>query len=55
MWGGIVRLVTALSRLLWRNGKVVERVREWGGGSESGVDCLIDEMQVLVEIGWKHL
>ena len=24
------------------------------GGSEPGVDCLIDEMQVLVDNGWKH-
>ena len=29
-------------------------VREWGG-NEPGVDCLIDEMQVLVDNGWKHL
>ena len=26
-----------------------------GGGSEPGVDCLIDEMQDLVNNGWKHL
>ena len=25
----------------------------WGG--EAGVDFLIDEMQVLVDNGWKHL
>ena len=33
---------------------MAERVREWGG-IEPGVDCLIDEMQVLVDNGWKNL
>ena len=32
----------------------VGRVREWGG-DEHEVDCLIDEMQVLVDNRWKHL
>jgi len=26
-----------------------------GEGDEPGVRCLIDEMQVLVDNGWKHL
>ena len=54
VWGGVVGFVTALLGLPWGNGKVVGRVREWGG-SEPGVDCLIDEMQVLADNGWKHL
>ncbi|KAG0135435.1 cryptococcal mannosyltransferase 1-domain-containing protein [Tuber indicum] len=52
--GGVVGVVTAVLRLPWGNGKVAGRIREWGG-SEPGVDCLIDEMQVLVDNGWKHL
>lgn len=35
------------------------RLRKWehegSDRSERGVDCLIDEMQVLVSNGWKHL
>ena len=54
VWGGIVGFVTALLGLPWGNGKVVGRVREWGR-SEPGVDCSIDEMQVLVDNMWKHL
>ncbi|CAZ83492.1 unnamed protein product [Tuber melanosporum] len=52
--GGVVGVVTAVLRLPRGNGKVAGRIREWGG-SEPGVDCLIDEMQVLVDNGWKHL
>ena len=49
-WGGVVGFVTALLGLPRGNGKVVGRVREWGG-NEPGVDCLIDEMQVLADDG----
>jgi hypothetical protein len=52
-------LWTALLRLPWRDGKVVTRVGEWerkgAGNFEPGVDCLIDEMHVLVERVWKHV
>ncbi|KAG0639900.1 cryptococcal mannosyltransferase 1-domain-containing protein [Tuber brumale] len=54
VWGGVVGIVTAVLRLPWGDGKVAGRIREWGG-SEPGADCLIDEMQVLVHNGWKHL
>lgn len=36
------------------NKEIAMRLSKWGG-SEMGKDCLIDEMQVLVYNGWKHV
>lgn len=40
--------------------RILKRVRQWEESSEKrwvepGTWCLIDEMQVIVENGWKHL
>ena len=47
MWGGAVGFMTAFLGLPWGDGKVVGKVLELGG--RAWVDCLIDEMQILVD------
>jgi hypothetical protein len=51
-WG--VRVVADVLGLPWSSWKVKRRVMKWGS-TEPGLDCLVDEMQVTVENGWKHL
>ena len=51
-WG--IRFSTYALGLPWRNRKVEMKVREWGG-TEPGIDCLVDEMQILADNGWKHM
>lgn len=54
-----VRIGTSLLGLPWRNRKVKRRVDGWvkekEGREEPGDFCLVDEMHVLVENGWKHV
>ncbi|KAF3164186.1 hypothetical protein TWF225_011013 [Orbilia oligospora] len=53
-----VRIGTSLIGLPWRNRKVGKRLASWRketGGDEKGDFCLVDEMHVLVENGWKHV
>lgn len=55
-WG--VGIVTGVLRLPWRGDKMGRRARAWGrevGSREVGQDCLVDEMQILVGNGWKHV
>lgn len=52
--GLLVRTGTWIVGLPWANRKVDAELRKWGS-KEVGRDCLIDEMQVLVENGWKHM
>ncbi|EPE31972.1 hypothetical protein GLAREA_12054 [Glarea lozoyensis ATCC 20868] len=65
-WGGRVvgvwlnrgvRVLGGLGRWIEKR-KIEGRVRGWergGGEEEKGVECLVDEMQVLVPNGWMHL
>jgi hypothetical protein len=42
----------------WREWEVQQRIMMWNketGRSEKGELCIIDEMQVVVERGWKHV
>ncbi|EPS36184.1 hypothetical protein H072_10301 [Dactylellina haptotyla CBS 200.50] len=54
-----VRIGTSLLGLPWGKKQVVQRVRKWegeeSGRREPGDFCLVDEMHVLVENGWKHV
>ena len=54
-----VRIGTSLLGLPWRNRQVESRAKTWekeiGGREEPGDFCLVDEMHVLVENGWKHV
>ncbi|KAF3927388.1 hypothetical protein ABW21_db0205142 [Orbilia brochopaga] len=54
-----VRLGTSMLGLPWRKKQVINRVEEWKkeepGRDEPGDFCLVDEMHVLVENGWKHV
>ncbi|KAK6530243.1 hypothetical protein TWF694_003607 [Orbilia ellipsospora] len=56
-----VRIGTGLLGLPWEKKKVLNRVRDWekkgeeGRRVEPGDFCLVDEMHVLVENGWKHV
>jgi Cryptococcal mannosyltransferase 1 len=58
VWENRLRRWTSSS---WLENRVVySRLRSWAGKAhgqrtESGVHCLINEMQVLIGIGWAHL
>jgi hypothetical protein len=65
MWGNRIARWTGWVKL-WSERKVVERrVRRWvKGGRENGImevreekgmECMVNEMQVLFENGWKHV
>ena len=66
-WPGIWERVRSWGRgmlmgmlgMPWRDAKVGRRVKEWEGARvgnrEVGVDCLVDEMQILAANGWKHV
>lgn len=48
------RMWTGLMDWPWRERKISQRVKEWGG-QEKGLHCLVDEMQVVAENGWAHV
>ncbi|KAF3932150.1 hypothetical protein ABW20_dc0108129 [Dactylellina cionopaga] len=54
-----VRIGTSILGLPWKKSKILQRVTSWEGGQsgrkETGDFCLVDEMHVLVENGWKHV
>lgn len=54
MFGLFIRTGTFIAGLPWRNKEVDVELGKWGG-REVGRDCLIDEMQILADNGWKHL
>lgn len=59
MWRNrMSRWLGGLSRSIERS-SVKKKVRRWeaekNGNKETGVHCLINEMQVLFESGWKHV
>jgi hypothetical protein len=57
LWGSRIRRL--VYRTEFRDRIVKGRLRKWAqedeGNVEPGTFCLINEMQVLVENGWKHL
>lgn len=59
-WLGWLRMLKV--RLLGpprRSRKIGKRLDQWMGegerNSEIGLDCLVDEMQILVDFGWMHM
>ncbi|KAF3940550.1 hypothetical protein ABW19_dt0208000 [Dactylella cylindrospora] len=54
-----VRLGTSLLGLPWRKKVITRRVKKWTQEGpmreEPGEFCLVDEMHVLVDNGWKHV
>lgn len=54
VFGWPIRMGISLGGSTRDNKKITAELSKWGGW-EMGEDCLIDEMQVLVVNGWKHL
>lgn len=54
-----VRMGTSLLGLPWKKGSIEGRLKQWKEEDttrdEQGGFCLVDEMHVLVENGWKHV
>jgi hypothetical protein len=52
------RLHRWFSTAWWRKWEVQQQVMMWTketGGREVGEFCIVDEMQVIMETGWKHV
>lgn len=54
-----MRIGSNIVGLPWKKKQIRERVKKWemqdASRNEPGEYCLVDEMHVLVENGWKHL
>lgn len=52
------RILRWISTPVWNDWVVSSRMSKWAKktkGAEGGAFCLVDEMQILYERGWKHV
>lgn len=54
VFGWFTRMGILIGGFPWTDRKIDVALRNWEG-REIGKDCLIDEMQILADNGWKHL